>query len=79
MVTAYERTLRIRTVMYVCVHVDLLSAYCGTLNHSIPDVVTAYERIYPRVPSVGGPHHWSESGSDYVSTRDSFTSLEDDE
>lgn len=45
--------------------------------HSVPDVVTAYERIYPRVPSVGGPRRWSESGSDFVSTRDSFTSLEE--
>lgn len=44
---------------------------------SAPDVITAYERIYPRVPSVGGPRRWSETGSDYVSTRDSFTSLED--
>jgi hypothetical protein len=41
------------------------------------DVVTAYERIYPRVPAVGGPQQWSETGSDFVSTRDSFTSMEE--
>ena len=47
------------------------------LRCSVPDVVSAYERVYARVPSVGGGQHWSDSGSDFVSTRDSFTSLEE--
>ena len=43
---------------------------------SVPEIGTAYERIYPRIPSANGPQRWSDTGSDFVSTRDSFTTEE---